>query len=110
MARAREASMNAWRSLMVVSILMTVAAVCVILWQKRNSSTSPAAGAAMSDVNSIPNLYPGGAPPAGLSYPKSNIHEELSGYDVSEGKRLYHWMNCVGCHNEGGGGIGPALT
>jgi cytochrome c oxidase cbb3-type subunit 3 len=28
---------------------------------------------------------------------------------VSEGKRLYEWFNCVGCHAHGGGGMGPAL-
>jgi cytochrome c oxidase cbb3-type subunit III len=27
----------------------------------------------------------------------------------AEGKRLYSWMNCGGCHFEGGGGIGPPL-
>jgi cytochrome c oxidase cbb3-type subunit 3 len=30
-------------------------------------------------------------------------------YAMSEGKRLYNWFNCVGCHAHGGGGIGPAL-
>jgi cytochrome c oxidase cbb3-type subunit III len=28
---------------------------------------------------------------------------------VGEGRRLYHWYNCSGCHFNGGGGIGPAL-
>jgi cytochrome c oxidase cbb3-type subunit III len=28
---------------------------------------------------------------------------------IAEGKRLYSWFNCVGCHFHGGGGIGPAL-
>lgn len=28
---------------------------------------------------------------------------------ISEGQRLYEWMNCVGCHFHGGGGIGPPL-
>jgi cytochrome c oxidase cbb3-type subunit III len=28
---------------------------------------------------------------------------------VSEGKRLYEWFNCVGCHAHGGGDIGPPL-
>jgi cytochrome c oxidase cbb3-type subunit 3 len=28
---------------------------------------------------------------------------------VQEGRRLYNWMNCKGCHGEGGGGIGPTL-
>lgn len=30
-------------------------------------------------------------------------------YAREEGKRLYHWYNCSGCHFEGGGGIGPPL-
>jgi len=29
---------------------------------------------------------------------------------VSNGQLYFHWMNCTGCHSEGGGGIGPALT
>lgn len=28
---------------------------------------------------------------------------------IQEGRRLYNWMNCKGCHGEGGGGIGPTL-
>ena len=28
---------------------------------------------------------------------------------ISEGKRLYTWFNCVGCHANGGGGMGPPL-
>lgn len=34
---------------------------------------------------------------------------EGNGYAVSQGKRLYSWYNCSGCHAAGGGGIGPAL-
>ncbi len=30
-------------------------------------------------------------------------------YAMAEGKRLYTAFNCVGCHAQGGGGIGPAL-
>lgn len=30
---------------------------------------------------------------------------------VDEGKRLYAWMNCAGCHGmKGGGGMGPPLA
>jgi cytochrome c oxidase cbb3-type subunit 3 len=36
-------------------------------------------------------------------------HYEDNAYAVSEGKRLYNAYNCVGCHQHGGGGIGPAL-
>jgi len=30
-------------------------------------------------------------------------------YAISQGQRLFNWMNCVGCHAHGGGGMGPAL-
>jgi cytochrome c oxidase cbb3-type subunit 3 len=30
-------------------------------------------------------------------------------FAISEGKRLYDWFNCSGCHAHGGGAIGPAL-
>lgn len=47
---------------------------------------------------------------AGGSTPMQNESKyEGSAYAVSEGKRLYESYNCVGCHNHGGGGIGPAL-
>lgn len=40
--------------------------------------------------------------------------ENISMYDdnayaVGEGKRLFRWYNCNGCHANGGGGMGPAL-
>jgi cytochrome c oxidase cbb3-type subunit 3 len=34
---------------------------------------------------------------------------EDNAYAVAEGKRLYNAYNCVGCHAQGGGAIGPAL-
>jgi cytochrome c oxidase cbb3-type subunit III len=34
---------------------------------------------------------------------------EENAYALSEGKRLYKQYNCVGCHGQGGGAIGPAL-
>jgi cytochrome c oxidase cbb3-type subunit III len=37
-----------------------------------------------------------------------NDYEE-NAYALSEGKRLFSQMNCVGCHAHGGGGMGPAL-
>ena len=36
-------------------------------------------------------------------------HYERDAYDVAQGEQLFQWMNCVGCHGHGGGGIGPAL-
>ena len=34
---------------------------------------------------------------------------EANAYAVSQGKRLFGWYNCNGCHANGGGGSGPAL-
>jgi cytochrome c oxidase cbb3-type subunit III len=30
-------------------------------------------------------------------------------YSMSQGKKLFRWYNCSGCHSNGGGGMGPAL-
>lgn len=50
-------------------------------------------------------LYPGTAPPPSGSHRRY----EVNAYHVSEGKRLYTWFNCNGCHAMGGGGIAPPL-
>jgi cytochrome c oxidase cbb3-type subunit III len=41
-------------------------------------------------------------------YPRTNEYEE-NAYAMSEGKRLFAYFNCVGCHGHGGGGMGPPL-
>jgi cytochrome c oxidase cbb3-type subunit 3 len=39
---------------------------------------------------------------------RPNAYEE-NAYAISQGKRLFTWYNCVGCHAHGGGGMGPPL-
>jgi cytochrome c oxidase cbb3-type subunit III len=34
---------------------------------------------------------------------------EYNAHAISEGKRLFTWYNCTGCHANGGGGMGPPL-
>ena len=36
-------------------------------------------------------------------------HYERNAYALSEGKKLWSWYNCSGCHANGGGASGPAL-
>lgn len=50
------------------------------------------------------------APPAGalVALGIANRFEE-NAYAVSQGKRLFRWYNCNGCHANGGGGMGPPL-
>ena len=42
------------------------------------------------------------------SDPRSADYQN-NAYEVSDGQLYFHWMNCTGCHSEGGGGIGPPL-
>jgi cytochrome c oxidase cbb3-type subunit 3 len=36
-------------------------------------------------------------------------YDESNAYELSQGKTWFRWFNCVGCHAQGGGAIGPAL-
>jgi cytochrome c oxidase cbb3-type subunit 3 len=72
-------------------------------------------GAAESQVASGPTLNPvhaagTPAPPSVSKFnPGAYAQYSQSAYAVSEGKRLFMAWNCAGCHQHGGGGIGPAL-
>jgi cytochrome c oxidase cbb3-type subunit III len=56
-------------------------------------------------------IGPEGPEPAALRQREQPIDNRYEGNRdaIGEGRRLYRWMNCVGCHGEGGGSIGPAL-
>jgi cytochrome c oxidase cbb3-type subunit 3 len=36
-------------------------------------------------------------------------YNERNAYALAQGKLFYRWFNCIGCHAQGGGAIGPAL-
>lgn len=40
---------------------------------------------------------------------KNDSPYDENAYAVAQGKRLYRWYNCNGCHANGGGGMGPPL-
>lgn len=61
--------------------------------------TIPAAVSAAT----IPSLDRQPAPDARAASYQGNA------YAIAQGQRLYAWMNCVGCHFHGGGGMGPPL-
>jgi cytochrome c oxidase cbb3-type subunit 3 len=48
---------------------------------------------------------------AGQASPPSGVENPFRGnaWAIGEGKRLFTWYNCSGCHANGGGAIGPAL-
>jgi cytochrome c oxidase cbb3-type subunit III len=65
------------------------------------------------DSKTLSELRPGAAqestPGASPQIVPVKNEFEQNAFAMSEGKRLYAWFNCVGCHAHGGGGIGPPL-
>jgi cytochrome c oxidase cbb3-type subunit 3 len=73
----------------------------------------PRAQAAPPVTDSKPISVPAsGLFPAGGGPPPQDPHAGPYRSDpanIADGKRLFTWYNCGGCHFQGGGGIGPAL-
>jgi cytochrome c oxidase cbb3-type subunit III len=56
------------------------------------------------------SLQPGQALGGGVKTAAANTSPyDGNAFAVNQGKRLFRWYNCNGCHSNGGGGIGPAL-
>jgi cytochrome c oxidase cbb3-type subunit 3 len=70
--------------------------------EQRRLSESPGASAAPSTI-ALSALQPGASTPAAES------PYDYNAYGIAQGKQLYEWFNCSGCHAQGGGAIGPAL-
>jgi cytochrome c oxidase cbb3-type subunit 3 len=89
--------------------LAVACAVGLFACQRSSQSSS----AAEPDDRQSPNgtavstLFPGGgsAPVASDDGAKFDGNPQA----IAEGKRLFGWYNCSGCHFNGAGGIGPAL-
>jgi len=73
--------------------------------ERRDLRPSPASLAVYSDAARQSDLQPGGR----QTQPSVSNPSDGSAYEISEGKRLFDWYNCSGCHANGGGGIGPPL-
>src|SRR4051812_8362760 len=92
------------------SFVIVIWAVFAALWlascerEERGFRVEPPSAGKVNTIR-LTELQPGPAQPADVT---KNEYEE-NAYAVSEGKRLYEQMNCVGCHFHGGGGIGPPL-
>jgi cytochrome c oxidase cbb3-type subunit III len=61
----------------------------------------------------IATVRPGGTRAEGQPLPAppadAKGRSDSNAYAVSQGKQLFSWYNCAGCHAHGGGGIGPPL-
>jgi cytochrome c oxidase cbb3-type subunit 3 len=96
------------RSLLAVLLLAALAlAACDREQRKlsRQPSTvaSPSIGARQDDIQ------PGEPGPGIAETVSSKSYDGDNAYDLAQGKRLFRWYNCSGCHGAGGGGMGVAL-
>jgi cytochrome c oxidase cbb3-type subunit III len=66
---------------------------------------TPPVSSQRPDAVHLTSFEPGG--PVRVSNQKSPYQDNA--YAMSQGKQLYQQYNCVGCHAQGGGGIGPPL-
>jgi cytochrome c oxidase cbb3-type subunit III len=94
--------MTSRRALILLLVSVLALAACE---REMRRFEEPASKAALPQSGSTAELYAGGAAKAAMP---ANPYEE-NAHAVSQGKRLFGWYNCVGCHAHGGGGSGPAL-
>lgn len=61
---------------------------------------------------SAPSMVTMSALQPGPRAPRPRMAEgpyDENAYAIADGKRLFSWYNCSGCHSQGGGGMGPPL-
>jgi cytochrome c oxidase cbb3-type subunit III len=87
-------------------VIVIVLPFCACKREERSLRTDPPVAAALEKVVVMPGGIDGTPPKVdrALGHPS-----ETNAYQLSQGKRLYVWFNCTGCHANGGGAFGPAL-
>jgi cytochrome c oxidase cbb3-type subunit 3 len=88
-----------------LAVACLAATVASLVSCERESRPFQKLQATAADKPVLSRIIPGGgaAPQSGTSPFQENA------WGISEGKRLYNAFNCVGCHSNGGGGMGPPL-
>jgi cytochrome c oxidase cbb3-type subunit 3 len=85
--------------------LIFVASLAFVACEREKREVRQNPPGAMPQTISVSDLQPG---TSGVAAVTKNPAEEHA-YDLSQGKQLYQYYNCAGCHFNGGGGIGPPL-
>jgi cytochrome c oxidase cbb3-type subunit III len=90
-------------SILVLSLL----ALAACEREKREFRSNPIATETEEKV-ALSVLSPGPSAPVDHRTGKGQDYEN-NAYHLSQGKKLWAWFNCNGCHANGGGDSGPAL-
>jgi len=94
------------RALRITVVLMLVAG-CER--EERQLDPPPVKPDPRAQAAALSDFQPGKQGPGMRMLAAAGGYHEQSAYEVAQGKQLYRWFNCVGCHAQGGGAIGPAL-
>ncbi|PBB52531.1 MULTISPECIES: c-type cytochrome [Mesorhizobium] len=89
-------------------LLLLCAMLAIAGCQRSERDTRPQSALGSGEqATPVTVLAPGGERPS----PSDNKAAafEANAFHLSQGKRLFNWFNCSGCHANGGGGMGPAL-
>ena len=89
---------------LVASVVATVLALIVGSCERESRPFEKLTSAA-TQPPSLSDLVPGGTKPPGSEVSPF----QQNAWGMAEGKRLFTYYNCSGCHANGGGGMGPAL-
>ena len=91
----------------VVALLLS-ASLALAACQREERDTRPQSALGSGErPTPVTTLEPGGQRPSPTDNKAASF--EANAFHLSEGKRLFSWFNCSGCHANGGGGMGPAL-
>jgi cytochrome c oxidase cbb3-type subunit 3 len=91
-------------ALVLAAALVLLASAAGCRREDRRYREVPAATARTRSVRLV-GLVPGPSTPR----PAGTNPYQGNALAISEGKRLFTWYNCQGCHSNGGGGMGPPL-
>lgn len=91
-------------------MLVALSAALLLTWGCNNRETGATNEAGSADAGVAVRTSTLEAGPSTIARHVANPYEDVV-EEIAEGRRLYNWMNCAGCHGpEGGGGIGPPLA
>ena len=100
--------MNRLCKLLAVSISAAALAACSEE-APREKAENPAQQDSTQDLTvSLVTIVPGGGQPVDVEPPQAKKFDG-DPEQIAAGRQLYQAYNCVGCHFNGGGGMGPAL-
>ena len=93
------------RTLLIASLAVLILAACER--EDREYRANPVTAESEEKIALSP-LSAGPSPPVERRSGMGQGYEE-NAFHVAQGKKLYVWFNCNGCHANGGGGSGPPL-